>query len=91
VHSPDDDLRYLSDRIVEFTTAANRKGLGTDSMLDSSSLPIRGLITLDLKNESSALTEIRVKLPANLNSVADAIVQLETVCVQLQQGCRGLQ
>jgi hypothetical protein len=91
VHSPDDDLRYLSDRIVEFTTAANRKGLGTDSMLESANWPIRGLITLDLKNESSALTEIRVRLPANLTAVADAIVQLETVCVQLQQGCRGLQ
>ena len=90
-HSPDDDLRYVSDRIVEYTTAANRKGLGTDSMLDSSNSPIRGLITLDLKNESNALTEIRVKLPPNLTPVADAILQLETVCVQLQQGCRALQ
>jgi len=88
---PDDDLRYLSDRITQFTTPPNRSGLGTDGMLEMSNAPIKGLITLDLESELNAVTELRVRLPPNLNSVTAAIIKLETVCLQLQQGCRGLQ
>jgi hypothetical protein len=88
---PDDRVKYLSDRFVEFTTPANRNGLGTDGMLEVSSLPVRGLIILNLESEVNSLTEVRVRLPAGLNSVAEAIVQLETACVQLQRGCRDLQ
>lgn len=88
---PDDQLRYLSDRLVEYTTPANRTGLGTDSLFEMSNLPVRGLTILNPEAEVNALTEVRVRLPAGLNSVAEAIVQLETTCVQLQRGCRGLQ
>jgi hypothetical protein len=85
---PDDQLRYLSDRLVEYTTPANRAGLGTESMLEMSNMPVKGLSILNLETEATSLTEVRIRLPAGLNSVAEAIVQLETVCLQLQRGCR---
>jgi hypothetical protein len=88
---PDDQLRYLSDRLVEYTTPPNRTGLGTDGMFEMSNLPVRGLTILNLDVEVNSLTEVRVRVAADLNSVAEAIVQLETACVQLQRGCRGLQ
>jgi len=87
---PDDQLSYLSDRFVEYTTPANRTGVGTDGLLQASDLPIRGLSILTLSGQAD-LTELRVRLPANLNAVAAAVMQLETACVQLPQGCRGLQ
>jgi hypothetical protein len=49
------------------------------------------LTLLNLAAEVNTLTEVRVRLPAVLNPVADTIVQLETACVQLPRGCRGLQ
>jgi len=87
---PDDQLRYLSDRFVEYTTPPNRTGLGTDGMFEVSNLPVRGLTILNLEAEVNSMTEIRVRLPVALHSVAEAIVQLETACLQLQRGCRGL-
>jgi hypothetical protein len=87
---PDDRLTYLSDRLVQYTTPPNRAGLGTAGMLEVSDLPVRGLTILTLESEANALTEVRVRLPAGLNAVAAAIVQLETTCVQLARGCRGL-
>jgi hypothetical protein len=88
---PDDQLNYLSDRFVEYTSPANHTGLGTDGMLAMSNLPVRGLTILNLASEVNSLTEVRVRLPAALNAVAQAIVQLEATCVQLPRGCRGLQ
>jgi len=88
---PDDQPRYLSDRFVQYTTPPNRPGLGTDGLLETSDLPVRGLTLLNLAAEVNTLTEVRVRLPAVLNPVADTIVQLETACVQLPRGCRGLQ
>jgi hypothetical protein len=86
---PDDQIHYLSDRFVEFTTAPNRTGLGTDGLFEMSDLPVRGLIILNLQDEVNSLTEVRVRLPAGLNSVAAAIMQLETDCIQRRGGCQG--
>jgi hypothetical protein len=86
----DDRLVYLSDRFVQYTTAPNRAGLGTAGMFEASDLSVRGLSILNLESEANALIEVRVRLPANLNAVGEAIVQLETTCVQLPRGCRGL-
>jgi hypothetical protein len=88
---PDDQLRYLSDRFVQYTTPANRTGLGTEAMLEMSNTPIRGLTILNLAGETDSLVEVRVRLPAALNSVGEAILQLETACLQLQRGCRSPQ
>jgi hypothetical protein len=71
---PDDQLQYLSDRFVEYTTPANRSGLGTDGMLDMSNLPIKGLTVLSLVDEANSLTEVRVRLPPNLSSLTESSV-----------------
>jgi hypothetical protein len=88
---PDDQLRYLSDRFVEYTTPANRTGLGTEGMFELSDMPVRGLTILNLEVEVNSLTEVRVRLPGSLNAVTEAILQLEVTCVQLPKGCRALQ
>jgi len=91
---PDDQLNYLSDRFVEYTTPPNRTGVATDGLLQTSNLPVRGLSILTLSGQAGqadSLTEIRVRLPTALNAVAAAVMQLETACVQLRRGCRGLQ
>lgn len=90
-HYPVDRLSYLSDRFVEYTTSANRTGFGTDGLFEVSNLPVRGLTILNPEAEVNALTEVRVRLPAALYAVAEAIVRLETACLQLKQGCRALQ
>jgi len=87
---PADRLEYLSDRFVEYTTPAHTAGLGTDGMFEESDLPVMGLTIVNLAADVNTLTEVRVRLPAGLNAVAQAIVQLETVCVQLPRGCLGL-
>ena len=83
-------LSQILDRLVQYTTPPNRAGLGTAGMLEVSDLPVKGLTILNLASDANALTEVRVRLPAGLNAVAAAIVQLETTCVQLSRGCRGL-
>jgi hypothetical protein len=86
---PADQLRYLSDRFVEYVTPADHTGLGTDGLFEVSNLPVRGLTILNLDADVNSLIEFRLRLPAALNSLAEAIVQLETTCVQLPRGCRG--
>jgi hypothetical protein len=87
---PDDQLNYLSDRFVQYTTPPNRAGAGTDGLLQPSDLPISGLSILNPEAQVQSLTEVRIRLPAGRNVVVAAILQLETACVQLQRGCRGL-
>ncbi len=87
---PDDRLDYLSDRLAEYTTAANRPGLGTDSLLEVSDLPIHGLTMLNPEVVADALTEFRIRLAQPQGALEDAIIELETRCLQLRQGCRGL-
>jgi hypothetical protein len=81
-HYPDDQLQYLSDRFVQYTTPPNRSGLGTEGILDMSDLPVRGLTILNPQTEVISLTEVRVRLPSELNPVAQTILRLETACVQ---------
>jgi hypothetical protein len=88
---PDDQISYPTDRLVQYSTPAQRTGLGTDGLLQMSTLPIRGLAALNPQSEVNALTEVRVRLPADQQAVQEAIMQLETACLQLKQGCRGLQ
>ncbi len=89
VPHPDDQLGYLSDQFVEYTTPANRAGLGTDGPLEMSDLPIRGLTILNPEAAVNTLTEVRVRLPAGLRAVAEAVVQLESDCIQRARGCRA--
>jgi hypothetical protein len=88
---PDDHLRYLSDRFVEYTTSPNRTGLGTEGMLEVSNLPIKGMTILHLEADVESLIEVRVRLPPGLSAVSETIMQLEAACVQLPRGCRAFQ
>jgi hypothetical protein len=87
---PDDQIKYLSDRFAQYTTPANRAGLGTAGVLEMSNLAVRGVIVLNLERETNTLTEVQVRLPPGLGAVAEAILQLETACVQRARGCRDL-
>ena len=86
----DDRLQYLSDRLLAYTTPARHTGLGTDSMFESSDLPIRGVTIFNPNGEIKSMTELRVRLPEAQRALGDAILDLETRCFQLQQGCRSL-
>jgi hypothetical protein len=87
---PDDQIQYISDRLVQFITPANRTGLGTDGMFEMSDWAVRGLTILNLERDVNTLTEVRVRLPPAVDAVAATILQLETTCIQLPAGCRGL-
>lgn len=87
---PDDRLDYLSDRLAEYVTPANRTGLGTNSLFEASDLPIQGLTMLNPDVVADALTEFRIRLPPPLSAAENAVIELETRCLQLRQGCRGL-
>jgi hypothetical protein len=84
---PDDWIQYLSDRFLQYTTPANRVGLGTQGLLETSDLPVRGLAILNMQTDVILLTEVRVRLPPALSSVQETIMQLETACVQHRGGC----
>jgi hypothetical protein len=86
-HYPDDYVQYLSDRFVQYATPANRSGLGTEGMLDMSVLPVRGLTILNTQAQVISLTEVRIRLPSELNAAAETILRLETACVQQQDAC----
>ncbi|HEY1725518.1 MAG TPA: hypothetical protein VGF89_08845 [Steroidobacteraceae bacterium] len=90
-HDADDELQYLSDRLVQYSTPANHSGLGTQGMLEVSNLPIRGLSILSLEDSTDALTEVRIRLAPALSPVAAAVLQLETACIQRRAGCRSVQ
>lgn len=86
----DDRLQYLTDRLLAYTTPAHHAGLGTDSLFETGDLPIRGVMLFSPGGEIRSLTELRVRLPEAQRALGDAILDLETRCFQLQQGCRGL-
>ena len=83
---PSDRLRYLSNHVVEFTTPANKDGLGTSGMLRASRLPIRGLVALNPEAEIDSLTEIYVRLPAELSDLTQPILAWESTCLIHKQG-----
>lgn len=87
---PDDRMQYLSDRLIAYTTPARRSGLGTDSLLETDELPIRGVTSFSSSGELRILSELRVRLPESQRPVGDAVLDLEIRCFQLQQGCRAL-
>jgi hypothetical protein len=87
---PDDRVEDLSDRLVEYTTAGGHSGLGTDTLLEPNDQPIRGLTTLNPEVLTDALTEFRIRLGAPMAPVEEAIIELETRCLQLSRGCREL-
>jgi len=84
---PADQLHYLSDRAVEFTTPARQDGLGTTGMLRASTLPVRGLVALNPEPKIEAELDVDVRLPAQLSDLTQPILDWESLCFVHGQGC----
>jgi hypothetical protein len=73
---PNDRLKYLSDRALEFETPPNAKGLGTDSRLQSNGMSIRGAAILI--GEEPSLVYLSTRLSEeNRDLTQDIIKQVE--------------
>jgi hypothetical protein len=70
---PTDHLIYKSKELVEFTTPAHHKGLGTLSWLLPSDQPIYGFARIS--GEDTDLDQLNVRLPANVSDLAPAIIK----------------
>lgn len=71
---PTDILRRRSATEVDYTTPANRQGLGTESRLAANGDPIRGLAILHPVDDWDAVS-LAVRLPAGQAGLAPAIVE----------------
>lgn len=71
---PTDHLTYKSKELVEFSTPAGHKGLGTMSWLLPSGLPISGMALLNT-GEDLVLLQLSVRLPAKIGYLAPIIVE----------------
>jgi hypothetical protein len=60
--------------VVEFETSPNSKGLGTDSMLQVNSIPIRGVAILF--GEEPSLIHESLRLSAENQNLIQAILQV---------------
>jgi hypothetical protein len=73
---PADKLTYKSARMVEFTTPANKDGLGTSGALKKSELPIRGVAVLADSSTPGTpnFVLLTARLPATQAKLIDAII-----------------
>jgi hypothetical protein len=69
---PDDTITYRRNRIVEFKTPPNEKGLGTMSRLQPSSLSIDGVAIL---TDEMDLLFLTVRLPSDKTDLKSSIIQ----------------
>lgn len=73
---PSDHLKYKSKKLVEFTTPAYHKGLGTMSWLLPSNQPITGFALLsDTPDLDTGLLQLSVRLPLSLSFLAATLIQ----------------
>lgn len=73
---PSDHLTYKGKELVEFTTPANRKGLGTMSWLLPSEEPITGFALLSIgPNVDTELLRLNFRLPTSLSSLGPTLIQ----------------
>lgn len=73
---PSDHLTYKSKELVEFTTAAHHKGLGTISWLLPSDQPIHGFAHLYIgPNIDTGLLQLNLRLPPSLSSLTATLIQ----------------
>ena len=84
---PADQLHYLGERQVEFTTPAGQDGLGTSGIMVQSALPIRGLVAIDPDREIHSQREVDVRLPADLADLIPPIIDWGQRCVLNDQVC----
>ncbi len=73
---PSDHLAYKGKKLVEFTTPAHHKGLGTMSWLLPSDQPITGFALLTIgPNIDTGLLQLSFRLPESLSSLSATLVQ----------------
>ena len=73
---PSDHLTYKGKELVEFTTPAHRKGLGTMSWLLPSEEPITGFALLSIgPNVDTELLHLSFRLPPSLLSLGTTLIQ----------------
>jgi hypothetical protein len=70
---PSDKLIYRSREVVEYTTPAQREGLGTQSSLKKNNRPIRGVAILSGKPPDLILLSVR--LPQATSGLAAVIIR----------------
>lgn len=70
---PTDKLTYVGKNMVEFTTPANTKGLGTDSLLAKNSEPIHGIAIL--AGSTPDLYQLSMRLPPKMKGLEAAIIR----------------
>jgi hypothetical protein len=73
---PSDHLTYKSKELVEFTTPARQRGLGTMSWLLPSDQPIIGFALLSIgSNVDTELLHLSIRLPLSLSPVGATLIQ----------------
>jgi hypothetical protein len=73
---PSDHLKYKGKKLVEFTTPAHHKGIGTMSWLLPSDQPIIGFALLTIGPDvDTGLLQLSLRLPHSLSSLAATLVQ----------------
>lgn len=73
---PSDHLRYKCKELVEFTTPAHHKGLGTMSWLLPSDQPITGFALLSIGPDiDTELLQLSFRLPPSLSSLNTSLIQ----------------
>jgi len=71
-----DHLTYKGNDLVEFTTPAHRKGLGTMSWLLPSDEPITGFALLSIgPNVDTELLQLNLRLPPSISFLAATLIQ----------------
>jgi len=70
---PNDTLTYRGDRIVEYQTAPNSRGLGTEGLLKMEDSVIQGVAILT--GETPDLVFLAMRLPADMDDLAPVIIQ----------------
>jgi hypothetical protein len=84
---PNDTMKRISERMIEFSTPVREEGFGTEGLLKQSDEPVRGVVALNAPSEDTGVSVLRVRLPAELKSLSDAIVEIATHCLAMPQAC----
>lgn len=82
---PDDELKYLSESLVEFKTPANKNGLGTQGYIRMGNTPVSGLVDYDVTGDVG-VSVLRISMGVDGSKWVQALIELNTPCVK-NDGC----
>jgi len=81
-----DSVRYADSLTVEFTTPANKTGLGTERSFAPSQDAVRGIAVLATSGDWG-MSILRVRLGPSMRRVEAAILKLNKECMQRIDRC----